>query len=215
MLIDRKKNHKLEQRKGASPISTATPTQSANTTATNTATNTEKSTETTLPTDLQQAFHFTLADLQHNRNGEISEAQHRRNLNRVTNNLAVTLGIVGALVFLFGLAVVANLSGLPDFDGLLLTALSVLLGIMIVASTLFGLRLRRIDRAAHEDALRVIEGPAHLKQVLAGYGVAQWVQVADESFILNRRQFNALHAGQRYRFYTLAGISSIVSVEPL
>ncbi len=163
---------------------------------------------------MQAAFDFDAEDLAHNRNGEVSDAQHRRSTNRVANNLAAFLGTLGALVFMFALALVANVTGLPDFDGLALSLLSVVMAIVLIVTTGLGVRLRRLDNDAHDNALRTVEGRIQKTQLFVGYGQAYWVTIDDDRFAVNRAQYQALEDDQPYRVYALGKINHILSVEP-
>lgn len=161
---------------------------------------------------LAQANNFSLADLAHNRNGEVTPDQRMKPLGQVI--LGVVFGLM-ALAFgaLFFFQVFSGVEASQALPAMLVPA------IVLAFFVLFGgwmLLNGLLDMSV--SSLAQAQGTGH-KEKRAGGGKSRstryYYVINGQRFQVSRRAYTALIDGLEYRIYYLPRTKKLVSIEPL
>lgn len=165
--------------------------------------------QTALLDFLAQANNFTLSDLMHNRNGQVTLGQRMKLLRQVVTAAALALiGLTLGGVFLF--LVYPNVD--PS-EALAILLLSVLLfGALAVfggwtfLSGLLDMLVPSIEQA---------QGIGHKHAYIGRRSTRYYYAIAGKTFEVNRQAYTVLLEGMDYRVYYLPRTEKLVSIEPV
>ncbi len=161
---------------------------------------------------LARANHFTLEDLEHNRNGEITSAQRMKPLGQVIGG-----GVFGLFALVFGgifFFPAWTSSGRTDFMAAMLVPF-VVVGIFLLVSgwmVINGL----LDMSM--SSLEQVEGSGHKEKRTSGgkkRSTRYYYVVNGQSFQVTRTAYTALIDNLNYRVYYLPRTKKLVSIEPI
>jgi len=161
---------------------------------------------------LAQANHFTIEDLEHNRNGEVTQAQRMKPLGQVI--MGGFFGLI-ALVFggLFFFPAWSNAGRSDAMAAMLIPA--VVVGIFLLVSgwmVINGL----LDMSI--STLDQVEGSGYKEKRTSrgkNRSTSYYYVIGGQSFQVNRTAYTALIDNLNYRVYYLPRTKKLVSIEPI
>ncbi len=168
-------------------------------------------------TELMRYFDFDNADLEANRNGQLSEKQRARlqgERRRFTNSARVLGVIIGA----GSLAILGLIVALGLLDQSLF--LEIVIPLMCIAPLGFAAYLMSGKYEIAPFAVKRLEGPVHLrpsaKASPLGTGARRYALTVDgHSFTVKPELQRVIRDGERYRVYYASDWDDILSLEPL
>ena len=173
---------------------------------------------------LSQAFHFTSADLNLNKEGKIAESQQAK-VEKFRRGRVISLAafaVMGGL-FLLGCLGVGVSTLFSSGDNTTRLAIMGALGVGLLAMGGGAANFYLRSRELLTGKLSSVEGPAEPIQREAsvedmGFGMAYFVKVAGKQFpLLNEEQYNSFEAGASHRIFYVKNypLDVLLSVEAI